>query len=173
MQHGPSEGTLKPTYRTLGSDDIATMQALLAMFGAAFEDHDSYQSAVPSDAYLARLLARDTFIAVVAEVAGRVVGGLAGYVLDKFEQERREFYIYDLAVDAEFRRRGIASGVIRELQRVAAERDVYVIFVQADMEDDPAIALYATFGSSITAHHFDIDVPPQPPSMRRTTSNNA
>jgi len=27
-----------------------------------------------------------------------VVGGLAAYVLEKFEQQRREIYIYDLAV---------------------------------------------------------------------------
>jgi hypothetical protein len=34
-----------------------------------------------------------------------------------------------------------------------------VIFVQADLEDGPAIALYESLGTKTTAHHFDIDVP--------------
>lgn len=54
-----------------------------------------------------------------------VVGGLAAYVLPMFEQERSEVYIYDLAVDDAYRRRGIATALIRGLQRVAAERGAY------------------------------------------------
>ena len=72
----------------------------------------------------------------------QVVGGLAGYVLPKFEQQRSEFYMYDLAVAKTHRRQGIATAMIRELQRVATARGVYVIYVQADYGDDPAVALY-------------------------------
>jgi aminoglycoside 3-N-acetyltransferase I len=39
---------------------------------------------------------------------------------------------------------------------------VYVIFVQADLEDGPAIALYESLGARTTAHHFDIAVPAVP-----------
>jgi aminoglycoside 3-N-acetyltransferase I len=90
-----------------------------------------------------------------------VVGGLAAYELDKFEQDRREIYIYDLAVLEGHRREGIATGMIDALRKIAAERDVYVIFVQADLEDGPAIALYESLGTKETAHHFDIDVGPR------------
>jgi aminoglycoside 3-N-acetyltransferase I len=41
---------------------------------------------------------RSSFIAVVAFKGGDAVGGLAAYELKKFEQERSEIYIYDLAV---------------------------------------------------------------------------
>jgi len=34
-----------------------------------------------------------------------------------------------------------------------------VIFVQADLEDGPAIAPYESLGTKETAHHFDIAVP--------------
>ena len=74
---------------------------------------------------------------VVALNDAEVVGGLAAYELEKFEQDRREIYIYDLAVAEEHRRRGIATTLIRELQRVARDRKAYVIYVQADREDDP------------------------------------
>ena len=50
------------------------------------------------------------------------VSPLVGYVLDKFEQERSEVYIYDLAVAESHRRRGIATALIARLQRIAADR---------------------------------------------------
>ena len=85
-----------------------------------------------------------------------MVGGLAGYILPKFEQARSELYIYDLAVDAGSRRRGVATRMIARLQRLAAERGAYVIFVQADHGDDPAIALYTKLGQREDVLHFDI-----------------
>lgn len=149
------------TFRTLSPADVGLIKDLLAMFGAAFEDEEAYQSRVPTDAYLSRLLAKEHVIAVVALANGKVIGGLTSYQLDKFEQDRREIYIYDLAVLDEHRRKGVATGLIEELRRAAAERNVYVIFVQADLVDGPAIALYESLGTKETAHHFDIVVTPR------------
>src|SRR5262249_62422734 len=110
----------------------------------------------PTDSYLEDLLGRDTFVAVTALVDNTVVGGLAGYLLPKFEQPRSELYIYDLAVDVNYRRQGIATGLIGEAQRVARERGAYVIFVQADQGDTAAISLYSKLGQREDVHHFDI-----------------
>jgi ribosomal protein S18 acetylase RimI-like enzyme len=141
----------------LAADDAPALRAMLAMFGAAFEDAAHYMAAQPSDAYLSALLASETFVAIAAFAeGGDVVGGLAGYVLPKFEQARSEFYIYDLAVAEPHRRRGIATALIARLQRLAAERGIYVIFVQADHGDDPAIALYTKLGIREDVLHFDI-----------------
>jgi aminoglycoside 3-N-acetyltransferase I len=101
----------------------------------------------------------DHFIAVAALAEGKVVGGLAAYVLPKFEQARSEGYIYDLAVDEAFRRRGVATALIREVQRVAAEKGAYVVFVQADYEDEPAVALYSKLGIREDVLHFDLPLP--------------
>jgi aminoglycoside 3-N-acetyltransferase I len=138
---------------------VSLLKDLLGVFGQAFGEVDTYQHFAPSDDYLTRLLGKQHFIAVVAMNGGEVVGGLAAYELDKFEQDRREIYIYDLAVAESHRRRGIAAGLIGELKRIASERNVYVIFVQADLMDGPAIALYESFGTKETVHHFDIEVP--------------
>ena len=145
-------------YRQLTEADLPLMNDLLKVFGDAFNEEETYQHAVPSDAYLAGLLRKDHFIALIALLEKTVIGGLAGYVLDKFEQNRREIYIYDLAVSMAHRRKGVAIGLIEELKRIAAARDVYVIFVQADLVDAPAIALYEKLGTKETAHHFDIAV---------------
>lgn len=144
--------------RTLGPSDLAAMRGLLRMFGRAFDDMATYTQSPPDDAYLAGLLARDTFIAVAAFDGDTVVGGLAAYVLPKFEQARSEVYLYDLAVAETHRRRGIATALIAELRRVAATRGAWVVFVQADYGDDPAVALYTHLGTREDVMHFDIAV---------------
>ena len=144
--------------RTLGTFDLAAMRGLLRMFGRAFDDMATYTQAQPDDAYLAGLLARDTFIAVAAFDGDTVVGGLAAYVLPKFEQARSEVYLYDLAVAETHRHRGIATALIAELRRVAATRGAWVVFVQADYGDDPAVALYTRLGTREDVMHFDIAV---------------
>lgn len=141
----------------LRKPSVGELKDLLAVFAEAFEDHESYQSAVPSDDYLNKLLAREDFIPLVAIADGRVVGGLASYVLKKFEQERSEIYIYDLAVLEEYRRQHIATGLINKLREIAREIGAWVIYVQADHGDDPAIKLYESLGAQEDVLHFDIE----------------
>lgn len=144
----------------LASSDLPLMEALLTTFGEAFDDVDTYTARRPSADYLRRLLDGESFIALAAVKDGVVVGGLAAYELKKFEQERSEIYIYDLAVAPEHRREGIATALIAKLKDVAARRGAYVIFVQADtsVEDEPAIALYTKLGKREEVMHFDIAV---------------
>jgi ribosomal protein S18 acetylase RimI-like enzyme len=144
--------------RTLGPDDLPLMRGMLRMFADAFDDPVSYTSKVPGDLYVQRLLASEQFICLAAVEGDTVVGGLAAYELKKFEQERSEVYIYDLAVAASHRRQGIATALIDELKNIAAGRGAYVIFVQADLGDDPAIALYTKLGAREDVLHFDIAV---------------
>ncbi|PSB36767.1 AAC(3)-I family aminoglycoside N-acetyltransferase [Aphanothece minutissima] len=150
MSHRPA------SIRVLGPTDAPALRQMLGLFGEAFDDPESYLHHQPSDAYLTRLLASDTFIAVAAFAADQMVGGLAGYVLPKFEQERSEFYIYDLAVAEEFRRRGIATALINTIRRIAQQRGIHVIYVQADYGDDPAVALYTKLGTREDVMHYDI-----------------
>lgn len=157
-------GTATPglAIRVLTSADTSRHRAMLALFGEAFGDRDTYTAHQPDDTYVQNLLANPNFLAMVAEQDGAVVGALAGYVLPKFEQARSEFYIYDLAVAQAHRRRGVATGLIEALKAECARRGVYVIFVQADYGDDPAVALYTKLGTREDVMHFDI-IPPTPP----------
>lgn len=142
--------------RALTASDAPALRNMLGLFSDSFEDPESYLKQQPTDEYLTKLLASDTFIAIATFAQGQVVGGLAGYVLHKFEQERSEFYIYDLAVAEHFRRRGIATDLIETIKVTAQQRGVYVIFVQADYGDDPAVALYTKLGIREDVMHFDI-----------------
>ncbi|MCP4328013.1 MAG: AAC(3)-I family aminoglycoside N-acetyltransferase [Alphaproteobacteria bacterium] len=138
--------------------DIALMEALMTAFGEAFDDVETYTGARPSRAYLEHLLGRDHFIALAAVKNGAVVGGLAAYELPKFERERSEIYIYDLAVAAAHRREGIATALIGELKKIAANRGAHVVYVQADLGDAPPIALYTKLGTREDVVHFDIAI---------------
>jgi aminoglycoside 3-N-acetyltransferase I len=132
--------------RRLAPGDVVHLRALNAVFAKAFGDAESYEGKAPSDAYLETLLAKQHIIALVALANRQVIGGLVAYELEKFEQERREIYIYDLGVDEQFRRQGVATALIGHLGEIAAGRGAWVIYVQADCGDEPAIALYTKLG---------------------------
>jgi aminoglycoside 3-N-acetyltransferase I len=138
--------------------DVGLMQSLIAAFGEAFNEVKTYSSNKPSAAYLVRLLGSDYFIALAAMKNGGVVGGLAAYELRKFEQPRSEIYIYDLAVSEGHRREAIATALVNKLRQIAESRGAYIIFVQADVGDEPATALYTKLGIREDVLHFDIAV---------------
>jgi aminoglycoside 3-N-acetyltransferase I len=153
--------------RQLTPHDIPLMRDVLRLFSDAFEDVPTYTKAPPRDQYLETLLARDTFIALAAVVGGKVIGALTAYQLDKYEQERSEIYIYDLAVDTAYRRQGVATALIQRISDIATDRSAWVIFVQADYGDDPAVALYTKLGTRDDVMHFDIAVSVKRNHLRR------
>ncbi|MDQ2077654.1 AAC(3)-I family aminoglycoside N-acetyltransferase [Marinimicrobium sp. ABcell2] len=144
----------------LTPDDLARMDALLTLFGEVFNEPDTYSKNRPCASYLHQLLGSDYFVTLVALQEKEVIGGLAAYELKKFEQERSEIYIYDLAVKESHRRQGVATALIKALQTLAKARGAYVIFVQADTGevDQPAIELYTKLGKREEVLHFDISV---------------
>lgn len=150
-----------PTFeiRDISANDIETLREMLSVMGEAFEDVPTYTANQPDDDYLAKLLSGGTFVALAAVENGRVIGGLAAYELKKFEQARSEFYIYDLAVDARHRRKGVATALIGRLKEIAAARGAWVVYVQADPPDEPAVTLYDKLGTREEVYHFDIALP--------------
>lgn len=149
--------------RRLKAGDVPLLRQLNALFGDAFAETETYGGAPPTEAYLEGLLAKEHVVVLVAMAGETVIGGLVAYELEKFERMRREIYIYDLAVDAGHRRRSVATALIGHLRGIAAERGAWVIYVQADHGDDPAIALYDKLGTREEVLHFDITVAPDPP----------
>jgi aminoglycoside 3-N-acetyltransferase I len=148
----------------LTAADVPLLRALNALFGEAFGERATYGADPPGDAYLEALLAKEHVIALVALLGKEVVGGLVAYELDKFERARRELYIYDLAVAEAHRRQGVATALIKRLGEIAVRRGAWVVYVQADYGDEPAIALYDKLGTREQVLHFDIDFVGKPPS---------
>lgn len=142
----------------LSAGDIEAARALNALFAHEFDDPEHYSSRPPSSDYLAQILAKPHVIALTAREAAGIIGGLVAYELPKLEQGRSEIYIYDLAVAEAYRRKGVATALINELRTIARALGAWVVYVQADYGDEPAIALYTKLGSREDVMHFDIDV---------------
>ncbi len=146
-------------YLKLESNNIPELRNLMKLFSLAFYDTKNYEDNPPTDEYIESILKNPCNSVIVAmNEQSEVVGGLVAYELQKFEQQRSEVYLYDLAVAEDYRRQGIATNLIKELQEWAKQRGAYVIFVQADNVDAPAVALYTKLASSVEKDitHFDI-----------------
>lgn len=156
------QNAMNYSYKRLNKKDAGYFRELLGVFADAFDEPKTYLDAQPSDAYLISLLAKRTFITIAAFADGMVTGGLVAYQFDKFERERSEIYIYDLAVAPAHRRRGVATNLIKTLQRTAMRQKAWVIFVQADRGDVPALKLYESFGKKEPTYNFDIPVKKSP-----------
>lgn len=149
-----------PGYRVDVADSIRQLRSMNELFADVFDERDTYTGNPPGDEYLQDLLGDSSFIALTASTADECAGALAAYELRKFEQQRSEIYIYDLAVRESHRRKGVATALIDALRLIAQERGAWVIFVQADTgeEDAAAIALYEKLGAREEVLHFDIPV---------------
>lgn len=147
------------TTQRLSTNDLSSIRALNEVFSRTFDDPESYHNHLPSDAYLTQFLADEKHIVLIAKQAEKVVGGLVAYQLDKFESERREIFIYDLAVDPAFQRQGIGKKLIESLKLFAKEIGAYTVFVQAD-EKDEAIKFYEALGPSenLKTRNFDFEI---------------
>jgi aminoglycoside 3-N-acetyltransferase I len=146
-------GSADYVLRRLGENDVELAFKWRDMFNTAFAEPPSPR---PSAEYMRRLLADPKFIALAAVAGREVIGGIAAYELVKYERERSEIYIYDLAVAEPHRRRGIGRALIEAVKPIAREKGAWMIFVQADREDAPAIALYRSMGAEEQPLHFDI-----------------
>ncbi len=143
---------------TEGSD----FHSMLDIFEKAFNDEENYGKGTRlGDSYIKSLVDSESFVGLLARSEdGLPVRALAAYVLKKFERERAEIYIYDLAVADSQRRNGAATSLINELRKIGRGIGAYVLFVQADKgkEDFPAQELYRKLGTQEDVFHYNIEI---------------
>ena len=102
----------------------------------------AYHGPDPGDAHLERLLADGKFIALAGWIDGEMAGALAAYELVKYEAERSEIYIYDLAQESNRRAMDRHGNRIsrRSLCSRAGRKETVHAFrpALADRHSDPA-----------------------------------
>ena len=145
--------------KRLGKGDVTKMRELNALFASAFEDSDTLQHASPGDQYLGAFLADEQHIVMVAIAEGHLVGGLVAYCLPKFERERKEVFLYDLAVVPAYQRQGIGRSLVYAVQKEAKQMGAYLVFVLAE-EGDEAVMFYESLKplENLRTRNFDFDV---------------
>lgn len=134
---------LKIEIELLSGDDSDKMLQLLSVFEMTF-NMENFKP--PSHTYIKQLLLKDNFLAVVAIIEGRVIGGLTIYTLEQYYSEKPLAYIFDLAVLPEFQRGRIGTRLIRFTIDFLAQKGFEEVFVQADKIDDYALKFYRSTG---------------------------
>ncbi len=141
----------------LTTADVPLARRTFAMMVAVF-DEAGLESESLSDAYVARLLARESFWALAALRGDEVVGGLTAHELPMTRTMSSEMFLYDLAVRADHQRRGVGRQLVDHLRRSASEAGISVMFVPADNEDEHALDFYRAIGgegAAVTIFSFD------------------
>ncbi|MCA1624882.1 MAG: GNAT family N-acetyltransferase [Acidobacteria bacterium] len=101
---------MKIEYKKLEIGDLGCLTELVKLYEQVFEMEDF---ALPAAQYLQSLLEKETVIFYVAMIDKKVVGGLTAHVLPSTYFPSSEVYIYDLAVETKFQRKGIGRRLIR------------------------------------------------------------
>jgi ribosomal protein S18 acetylase RimI-like enzyme len=91
------------------------------------------------------LLADEATIFVAAFADDEPVGFAFGYVLPRRHGDPSILFVYELEVDESFRRRGLATRLMRELFRLGGTREAFVL---TEPDNDAANALYASLGGA-------------------------
>ncbi|TFD46970.1 GNAT family N-acetyltransferase [Cryobacterium frigoriphilum] len=128
--------------RRLGAGDLSLARITLNVMAKVFET----DAVDDRDAHLVDLLRSPQFWAFTATIDGRVVGGLTGYTLPMARTAARELFIYDLAVDAAYQRRGVATRLMSAARQSAQVEGIDEIFLVAETADSHALAFYRAIG---------------------------
>jgi len=145
--------------RRLGVGDVDDARAAFKMMHRVFESEPSELS----DNYLSELLGDASFWTLGAFEAGAPIGCITAHELAMTRHERRELFIYDLAVDTDHQRRGIGTSLVQRIVADAAAEDIDVVFVPADDEAAHALTFYESLGgrpAKVTIFDLGRDQPP-------------
>ena len=141
-------------YRRLGPKDSNQARNLIALFDRVFEEPTRPMLSEPD---LLLRLGNEHVWVMVAMDQGETLGGLVGYELPKFETQRSELYLYDLAVESAHQGQGIGRGLLDALIAQVKTTDIWAVFVQADLGDEVPNALYQSYGyKQEKVHHYDL-----------------
>ncbi len=158
MSRAAKAGVSGAEIRRLGPGDRDAAQALAKLFRLAFDGTQAEDAAAADDAWLEDLLGQRRIIILVAARGARIAGGLVAHLLPKLDRRQTELYLYDLAVAEGDRRQGIATALVCALGPIARAEGATALYVQADRDDAPAIALYRALGRGAPVLHFDLDL---------------
>lgn len=103
--------------KKLEGQDVSHFEALVNVFEEVF-GMDNFL--MPDRSYLQSLLENEHFMVYAAFFGEQVVGGLTAHILPSYYFQSSEVYIYDLAVDAPFQRKGTGRKLVDALNRIAA-----------------------------------------------------
>jgi ribosomal protein S18 acetylase RimI-like enzyme len=115
-----------------------------------------------------RFLATPGHHLLIAYEGETPVGFVSGVELSH-PDKGTEMFLYELAVDEAFRRRGIATALVEALLEIARQRSCYDLWVLTDADNDAALATYRGSGTTAESGHLMLtwDLPRRDPASAR------
>jgi ribosomal-protein-alanine N-acetyltransferase len=98
-----------------------------------------------------RFLADDVNVLLIAYEADLPAGFVSGTALTHPDKQQPEMFLNELAVDEQFRGRGIGRALVAELWRIARESGCRGMWVLTDHDNAPANKVYAVTGGTAMA----------------------
>jgi len=126
----------------LGKNDTTLAGKLITLFAEVFEEKKTPANKTQTTV----LLNNPAFIALVALDGNNVIGGITAYELPMLTKAKPEIFIYDVAVQKEYQRKGIGKKLMAALFALAKERGAGEVFVAAHHEDKHAMKFYRSLG---------------------------
>lgn len=140
----------------LTPSETARFQALVRLLAEVFE-HEPFT--MPPVSHLHAMLQSPGFIAIAATENQKVIGGLTAHVLPSCYREAPSVYLYDIAVHPDWQRQGLGGQLVAALHSEARGIGAAEVFVQADVEDDHALAFYrALRGREARVRHYTFEL---------------
>ena len=102
-----------------------------------------------SDESLSRFLLNPLNLLIVAQERDEPVGFVIAHQLQRIDGESSKMFLYEIGVAASHRRRGIASALINELDRICQDGSFISMFVLTNRSNIPATGLYSKTGGSV------------------------
>ena len=117
----------------------------VASAGQLFDD-------VPSAERIGLFLGKPGHHLCIATVNGRAAGFVSG-VETTHPDKGTEMFLYELAVDEQFRRRGIGTALVSALRARAEALGCYSMWVLTESDNDAAVRTYTSAGASPPTAH--------------------
>ncbi len=108
------------TVTPLTARDSNEFIQMLRLFGEVFEMKDFR---MPAEKHLKKLLRSKNFISFIALHENAVIGGLTAHLLPSYYCQSSEVYLYDIAVKADFQRKGIGKKLLQALTAYCRENN--------------------------------------------------
>jgi ribosomal protein S18 acetylase RimI-like enzyme len=119
--------------------------AIVTSAGGVADAADLFDHPIDLDA-TSDFLADERHHLLIGYVGDRPAGFVTGVELLHPDKPRPEMFLYELGVNAEFRRRGVATALMQRLVELCHERGCGEMFVLTDEDNDAGQATYRRAG---------------------------
>lgn len=112
-----------------------------------FQTDDGVENpTLPSDEYVAEILAKDDFHVLVALENDEFAGGLTAYEMKMYKSVFTQMFLYEIAVEEIHRQKGAGTALVEFLKKFCLEKGITEMFVGTDQDNFAARKLYSTTG---------------------------